>query len=115
MEKECEYYKYFKHTTLSKKKKFFNLFFFSGQANKWVKSMEKGNKLQIIRLTDANYIQVLENAIQIGLPVILENVAEEINATLGKEYNYNSSYYRTIYFLNRDLYFQVCTSAVKPA
>jgi len=54
--------------------------------------MEKGNKLQVIRLTDANYIQVLENAIQIGLPVILENVAEEISATLGKEYNYNPSY-----------------------
>ena len=49
--------------------------------------MEKGNKLRVIRLTDADYIQVLENAIQLGLPVILENVAEEINATLGKEYN----------------------------
>jgi dynein heavy chain len=54
--------------------------------------MEKGNKLQVIRLTDANYIQVLENAIQTGLPVILENIAEEINAILGKEYNYNRSY-----------------------
>jgi hypothetical protein len=73
--------------------------------------MEKGNKLQVIRLTDADYIQVLENAIQLGLPVILENVAEEINATLGKEYNYNSYFY----FLNRDFYFQACTSRVKPA
>jgi len=98
-----------------KKKSFFNLFFFSGQANKWVKNMEKGNKLQVIRLTDANYIQILENAIQIGLPVILENVAEEINGTLGKEYNYNPSYYRTVYFLDRDFYSQVCTSIVKPA
>jgi hypothetical protein len=77
--------------------------------------MEKGNKLQVIRLTDANYIQVLENAIQVGLPVILENVAEEINATLGKEYNYSPSYYRTIYLLNRDFYFQVCTSIVRPS
>jgi hypothetical protein len=67
--------------------------------------MEKGNKLQVIRLTDANYIQVLENAIQRGLPVILENVAEEINATLGKEYNYSPSCYRTVYLLNRDFYF----------
>jgi dynein heavy chain len=49
--------------------------------------MEKANRLQVIRLTDTNYIKVLENAIQIGLPVILENVAEEINATLGKEYD----------------------------
>jgi hypothetical protein len=28
----------------------------------------------------------MENAIQIGLPVILENVSEDINATLGKDY-----------------------------
>jgi hypothetical protein len=77
--------------------------------------MEKGNKLQVIRLTDANYIQVLENAIQIGLPVILENITEEINAILGKENNYNPSCYNAVYFLNRDSYFQVCTSIVKPA
>ena len=62
--------------------------------------MEKGNKLQVIKLTDADYIQVLENAIQMGLPVILENITEEINATLGKEYNYNTFYHSTIYFLN---------------
>jgi dynein heavy chain len=48
--------------------------------------MEKGNRLQVIKLTDTNYIQVMENAIQIGLPVILENISEEINAMLGKEY-----------------------------
>jgi dynein heavy chain len=47
--------------------------------------MEKGNRLQVIKLTDADYIQVLENAIEMGLPVILENITEEIDATLGKE------------------------------
>jgi dynein heavy chain len=47
--------------------------------------MEKGNRLQVIKLTDTNYIQVMANAIQIGLPVILENISEEIDAVLGKE------------------------------
>jgi dynein heavy chain len=61
------------------------MFSFSGQANKWVKNMEKRNRLQVIKLTDTNYIRVVENAIQMGLPVILENILEEINATLGKK------------------------------
>jgi hypothetical protein len=30
-------------------------------------------------------MRVLENAIHMGLPVILENIAEEINAALGKD------------------------------
>jgi len=47
--------------------------------------MEKRNRLQVIKLTDTNYIRVVENAIQMGLPVILENILEEINATLGKK------------------------------
>lgn len=53
-----------------------------GQANKWVKNMEKNNRLQIIKLTDSNYIRVLENSISFGTPVILENIAEEIDAVL---------------------------------
>ncbi|KAJ8963034.1 hypothetical protein NQ314_005606 [Rhamnusium bicolor] len=53
-----------------------------GQANKWVKNMEKHNRLQVIKLTDSNYLRVLENAITFGTPVVLENVNEEIDAVL---------------------------------
>lgn len=53
-----------------------------GQANKWVKNMERGNRLQIIKLTDKNYVRILENALQFGLPVLLENVGQEIDAVL---------------------------------
>lgn len=66
-------------------KHFIVIYSFSGQANKWVKNIEKGNRLQVIKLTDSNYIQVMANAIQIGLPLILENISEEIDAVLGKE------------------------------
>lgn len=55
---------------------------FSGQANKWVKNLEKENKLQIIKLTDSNYLRIMENAITFGNPVLLENVGEEIDAVL---------------------------------
>ncbi|KAI8840277.1 hypothetical protein BC829DRAFT_446998 [Chytridium lagenaria] len=53
-----------------------------GQANKWVKNMEKDNNLQIIKLTDADYVRNLENAITFGAPVLLENVKEELDPIL---------------------------------
>lgn len=40
-----------------------------GQANKWVKNMEKPRNLATIRLNQADYVRVLENAIQFGQPV----------------------------------------------
>lgn len=53
-----------------------------GQANKWIKNMEKDAKLSVIKLSDANYIRSLENAIQFGQPVLLENVGEELDPIL---------------------------------
>ncbi len=53
-----------------------------GQANKWVKNMEKEAKLTIIKLSDSNYSRTLENAIQFGTPVLLENVGEELDPIL---------------------------------
>ncbi|KAH0631920.1 hypothetical protein JD844_019823 [Phrynosoma platyrhinos] len=53
-----------------------------GQANKWVKNMERGNKLSVIKLSDTNYVRTLENAIQFGTPVLLENIGEELDAFL---------------------------------
>jgi dynein heavy chain len=41
-----------------------------GQANKWVKQMEKQNNMAIIKLTDADYARSLENCITFGNPVI---------------------------------------------
>ncbi|GAA6232467.1 dynein heavy chain 3, axonemal [Lates japonicus] len=53
-----------------------------GQANKWVKNMEKANKLAVIKLSDGNYVRILENCIQFGTPVLLENVGEELDPVL---------------------------------
>ncbi|GLC47993.1 hypothetical protein PLESTB_000047400 [Pleodorina starrii] len=54
-----------------------------GQANKWVKNLEKERKLQVIKLSEGGeYLRVLENAIQFGLPVLLENVGEELDPSL---------------------------------
>lgn len=53
-----------------------------GQANKWIRNMEKDNKLTVIKLTDGDYMRTLENSIQFGTPVLLENVGEELDPSL---------------------------------
>lgn len=44
--------------------------------------MEKENRLCVIRLSQPDYTRVLENAIQFGLPVLLENIGEELDPIL---------------------------------
>ena len=44
--------------------------------------MESVNKLSIIKLSDSDFLRTLENAIQFGKPVLLENVAEELDPSL---------------------------------
>lgn len=53
-----------------------------GQANKWIKNMEKEFTLSIIKLTDGDYMRTLENCITFGNPLILENVGEELDPSL---------------------------------
>jgi len=53
-----------------------------GQANRWIRNMEKSSSLQVIKLTDADFLRTLENAIQFGQPVLLENVLEELDPSL---------------------------------
>lgn len=52
-----------------------------GQANKWIKNME-GDKLVITKLSDSDFLRKLENAIQFGKPVLLENVGAELDVAL---------------------------------
>lgn len=47
-----------------------------GQANKWIKKMEASRRINVIKLSDPNFLRTLENAIQFGQPVLLENVGE---------------------------------------
>ncbi|XP_054113715.1 dynein axonemal heavy chain 7 isoform X7 [Callithrix jacchus] len=53
-----------------------------GQANKWIKNMEKANSLHVIKLSDPGYVMALEDCIQFGTPVLLENVGEELDPIL---------------------------------
>lgn len=45
--------------------------------------MESQNNLKVIKLTDPNFMRVLENGVRIGMPVLLEEVGEALDPTLG--------------------------------
>ncbi|XP_030888189.1 dynein heavy chain 12, axonemal [Leptonychotes weddellii] len=53
-----------------------------GQANKWIKNSERENQLSVIKLSDSDYMRTLENCIQFGTPLLLENVGEELDPSL---------------------------------
>ncbi|XP_071943674.1 dynein axonemal heavy chain 1-like isoform X2 [Antedon mediterranea] len=53
-----------------------------GQANKWIKTLEKDNGVDVIKLTDRDFLRSLENAVRFGKPCLLENIAEELDPAL---------------------------------
>ncbi|XP_016786964.1 dynein axonemal heavy chain 2 isoform X3 [Pan troglodytes] len=57
------------------------------QALKWIKNMEGGQGLKIIDLQMSDYLRILENAIQFGYPVLLQNVQEYLDPTLNPMLN----------------------------
>ena len=52
------------------------------QANKWIKNLEKHNNLNVVKKTDKNLLRILENSIQFGQPVLIEDIKEEIDSVL---------------------------------
>ncbi|XP_004437259.1 PREDICTED: dynein heavy chain 6, axonemal [Ceratotherium simum simum] len=52
------------------------------QANRWIRNKESKSGLKIIKLTDSNFLRTLENAIRLGLPVLLEELRETLDPAL---------------------------------
>ena len=52
------------------------------QAVRWIRQMEKANRVQVIKLTESTYLRTLENCIRVGNPVLLENVGEILDPAL---------------------------------
>ncbi|XP_026216049.1 dynein heavy chain 6, axonemal isoform X2 [Anabas testudineus] len=52
------------------------------QANRWIRSKEAKNGLKVIKLTDPSFLRTLENAIRIGMPVLLEELKESLDPAL---------------------------------
>jgi len=52
------------------------------QGNKWIKNMERQNQHKVIKLTNSKFLNIIDNSIRLGLPVLLENVEEKLDPSL---------------------------------
>ncbi|XP_072759448.1 dynein axonemal heavy chain 2 [Anoplolepis gracilipes] len=52
------------------------------QAVNWIKNMEEKNSLRVIDFGQADFMRILEQAIQLGRPVLLENIGETLDPSL---------------------------------
>ncbi|XP_074107880.1 dynein heavy chain 2, axonemal kl-2 [Cotesia typhae] len=52
------------------------------QAVKWIKNMEATNSLRVIDFASRDFIKVLEQALQFGEPVLLQNIGEHVDPIL---------------------------------
>lgn len=53
-----------------------------GQANRWIRNAYAEKNLQIIKLTEKDFLRTLENGIRYGAAVLLENVGEQLDPSL---------------------------------
>jgi len=52
------------------------------QANRWIRTKEEPFGLKIIKLSDGQFLRILENAIRLGAPVLLEDLGEFLEPAL---------------------------------
>ena len=52
------------------------------QANRWIKNSYAQQNLKVVKLTDNDFMRQLDNCIQLGLPLLIENVGEDLDPSL---------------------------------
>jgi dynein heavy chain len=50
-----------------------------GQANRWIKKMGQPHHIVVSKFTDSDYLKRLESCIQLGYPMVIENIVEEMD------------------------------------
>ncbi len=53
-----------------------------GQANAWVRNMEGRAGLKLVKLSQPNFLRLIEGAVRLGQPVLIEDVEETIDPAL---------------------------------
>lgn len=53
-----------------------------GQANAWLRNMEGRAGLKLVKLSQPNYLRLIEGAVRSGQPVLIEDVGETIDPAL---------------------------------
>ncbi|GAB1605439.1 dynein heavy chain 5, axonemal-like [Argonauta hians] len=52
------------------------------QANAWIQMKELRNGLKVIKMGDSRLLQVLKNCVQLGIPLLVEDVGQTLDPTL---------------------------------
>jgi dynein heavy chain len=52
------------------------------QANSWVRTMERPNNIEVVKLSSATYLRSLENCIRFGKPILMESILEDLDPAL---------------------------------
>jgi dynein heavy chain len=52
------------------------------QATQWIKRMEEARQLTCLKPSSPNFMRSMENAVRIGIPVLLEDVGETVDSAL---------------------------------
>ncbi|XP_031781103.1 dynein heavy chain 6, axonemal isoform X1 [Nasonia vitripennis] len=52
------------------------------QANRWIRNMEMQNQLKICKMTDSNFMRLMEACIRTGAPILLQEVGETLDPSL---------------------------------
>ncbi len=53
-----------------------------GQAIRWVKKMEALNRMKVVKQNDSNLVRTVEISLQLGTPILLENILESVDPVL---------------------------------
>ncbi|EKX45970.1 hypothetical protein GUITHDRAFT_94428 [Guillardia theta CCMP2712] len=53
-----------------------------GQANRWIRNMEKEAQIGVVKLSTPNFVRTIETCVEYGRPVLLENVGESLDTIL---------------------------------
>ncbi|XP_011495537.1 PREDICTED: dynein heavy chain 6, axonemal [Ceratosolen solmsi marchali] len=52
------------------------------QANRWIRNMEQDNQLKICKITDSNFMRLMEICIRTGAPILLQEIGETLDPSL---------------------------------
>lgn len=53
-----------------------------GQANAWIRNLHKNDNLQVCKASDPKFMKMVEGAIRLGFPCLLENVGDSLDPGL---------------------------------
>lgn len=70
------------------------------QANKWIKQMESGNNLKVVKQSDPSYFGLLLDCMRDGHPILIEDVVEPLNICMEPIFNYRISKHENTIQLN---------------